>query len=500
MEPSELLSLDAATAMLGISKATMYRLLERGTLKGAKVGRQWRFSRAELEAYLQRGPASAALGTLPVAVLDAEITFFTAELARLGAPTLGPVSEDDPVTARLHVLLVACARLAAAAGASDIHFEPMKEGRATVGVVRFRLDGLLQEVRRLPQSVLDGLIQYARSLAESLPAGQPRPVWCDALLRLTDGEETLELRLSVLPGSQGETLCAHLLHEPSTQSLRLEEMGFAPDDVTRVRGWMQRPSGLVLVVGPSGSGKTTVMYKLLQEVTGSQRITVSIEDPIEFDLPWVTQIGVNARQGVTFPAALRALMRHDVDTVMVSEQRDLETIEISIYASYAGKLVLSQAHMNDPLVAYYRFVEVFPEVQKDHIAMLLSNGLVGVLGMRLVRRLCPHCATVAVPPMALLTRAYELAAAGGYQIPDDAVFHAPVGCDACRGVGYRGRSAIYQALGFTPEIRAAYLRKAPLDDIRALAIKTGMRTLVADGLRKAVEGITTVDEVLRVVQ
>jgi len=492
-EPDELLTLDEAAEYLSVSKPTLYRMLDRGEVKGAKVGRQWRFRQTDLSNYLERGPVAVALSTVPLQVLDTELDFFAGALRAIHAalPVID-VGELDQWEQKTTLLLASIAKLAAVSKASDIHLEPVKEGKELIGLLRFRTDGMLQIVRRMPVRLLEALALRCRQLADM--GTQDRGAFFDDHIRLQDGEDTMDLRVSILPGFLGESLECRLLVNTPTEALTLENMGFFPEDLSVVRDWL-RGGGLILTTGPTGCGKTTVMYALLQEIAGPDKCTVSIEDPIEYQLPWVTQLA--AGKGVGFASALRAFLRHDPDAILIGEMRDLETMDLAIHAAVTGHLVFTSVHVENTLRTMERIVDVFPLEQQDQIALLLASTLKGIISMRLVRSLCPHCKQPAPPSNAVMAQAWQLAENGGYTIPDGALFHQAVGCEHCRGRGFQGRTAIYEVLEPTPELRESFLRKVPFDGLLPIAVKNGLRTLTANGIRKAVEGVTTIEEVLR---
>lgn len=494
-ELEELLTLDGAADYLSVSKPTLYRMLDRGEVKGAKVGRQWRFRQSDLDGYLERGPVAMALSTVPLEVVNSELEFFAEELRKLDAPVPELAETDaDQWEQRMTLLITRIARLAAAAKASDIHLEPVKEGKELNSLLRFRTDGLLQVVRRLPARLHEALVLRCRQLADA--GAQDRGVWFDDHIHLPDGDDTLDLRVSILPGFLGDSLECRLMVSAPAQALSLERMGFFPDDLAKVRGWLQRSGGLILCAGPTGCGKTTVLYTLLHEYAGPEKRTVSIEEPIEFQLPWVTQLA--AGKGITFPSAMRAFLRHDIDAILVGEMRDLETMDLALHAAATGHLVFTSVHVESALRTVERIIDVFPEAQQEQVAILLTGALNGVIAQRLIRLICPHCKQPATPSNAIMAQAWQQASTGGYMIPEGATFYRAEGCDLCRGTGYRGRTVIYEVLELTPELREACLRKMPFAELLPLAVKHGLCTMAANGIRKAVEGVTTIEEVLRV--
>jgi general secretion pathway protein E len=492
----ELLSLGEATALLGISKPTMYRLLAQGKVKGVKVGNQWRFRRADLQAYLERGPVAMALSGVPLDVLDAELAHFTAELQRHDGPA--PVEAgDDPAERKTAALAAAVINLAYALRASDIHFDPLKDGASVIYLLRYRIDGVLVEARRFTPRVYDALLLRMKVLAGIDGQDAGGPLAGHITVELPGGP--LELRVAVTPTLHGDMLSARLLASAAEFHLGLERRGFSPDSLERLQRWLRQGSGFILFTGPTGSGKTSTMYEAVMTLATGERAVYSLEDPVEVQLPWVTQIAVSGKGGMTFPQVFRNLVWSDPDVIMLGLMRDLGTIEIGLHAARTGHLVISQAFSETASWIPGFLVDVFPEVQRSEITQMVANTAIGVVCQRLVRRLCPACRQAATFPAAEAAELIARARDGGYLLPADAVFYRPAGCPACNGQGYSRRIALYELLEFTPAVKRAYLAGATPDALQALAVKDGMRTLAAEGLRLAAEGVTSVEEVLRVI-
>jgi len=489
----ELLDLEAAAERLCVSKTTLYRMLDRGEVKGIKVGRQWRFRPADLDAYLSRGPVAVALAALPVEVLDREIAAFADKLAEADAEL--PLVDDeglDQWEARTLQLFLAIVRLGLSQRASDVHLEVVHENDEHRGLVRFRIDGVLHEVHRLPLRVHEAILLRVRMMATGeTDIGN----YLDASLHLPIGDAVQDLRLSMMTTYLGEMLTLRLFSMDETRQCGIDALGFHPGDLERVRHWMEAISGLIIGSGPAGSGKTTLLYKLLQEIVGPQHKVATIESPVEYCFsPWATQVELNQKTR-SFSNVLRAFMHHDVDVMMVGELRDLETLDLAIHGAEIGKLVLTQVHVVSAIDVTRRYIDVFPIEQMEQIRTMLAKSLNGIIGCRLVRMLCHRCEEPVELPPDSYARVYAVAGQGGYTLPAHARFYRAVGCPACGGTGYRGRTGVYEVLEPNPAYRSAILLNASRDELFRIAVAGGMRSLAAEGIRKAAEGITSLEEV-----
>lgn len=482
-EHEELFTLAETLKVLGVSKQTLYRLMERGALKGVKVGRQWRFRQADLDAYLNRGPAAQAVTTAPADVIDEELAFIYGQLNQ-AIPALP--GELDPADEKIVLLVGGLFQLALTLGASDIHLEP---GRET-GVARIRIDGVLHDVRRLPADVFRAMLVRVKIMSDMNldVTGTPQ----DGRIHVNVADRKYDIRVSVIPAVFGESAVLRILDQSSVL-IGLEKLGFMDDDRERLRRLCHKPNGLLIFTGPTGSGKTTTMYSCLMEMNAETSKILTIEDPVEYLLPGIVQTAVNVRNGYTFVSGLRAFLRQDPDVLMIGEVRDRDTLLISIQAALTGHLVITSLHTQDAADALTRMVDLGAE------PFLVASSVAGIMAQRLARKLCQHCKQSAELPKAVLDDVRAKALAGGYAIPKDAVFYQAVGCEQCGQRGFRGRTGIFEVLEMTPAVREAFLNKAPKEELVAVAVKDGTHTLLADGIRKATEGITTVEEVLRVV-
>jgi general secretion pathway protein E len=384
---------------------------------------------------------------------------------------------NQPPVVRYVNLLV---RDAYDAGASDIHLEATRSGLSA----RFRVDGVLAPATEPPAHLHHAVVSRIKLLAELDIAERRRPQ--DGRIRVRLEARELDLRVSTVPTMHGESVVLRLL-DRGGRPVALEELGMSPDILAGVERLAARPHGMLLVTGPTGSGKTTTLYACLQRRdTGTEKI-VTVEDPVEYQLPGITQMPVHRQAGVTFGAALRSILRQDPDVMMIGEMRDAETAEIAVQAAMTGHLVFSTLHTNDAVAAVPRLLDLgVPDY-------LVAATLEGILAQRLVRRICDSCrsdywpspetvAVVAARPVARLK------------------LQRGAGCAACRGSGYRGRVGVFELVIATDEVKDAIARRASRAELRALAHASGTATLRSDGWQKVQAGLTTVDEVLRVIQ
>jgi general secretion pathway protein E len=369
--------------------------------------------------------------------------------------------------------------------ASDIHIEPRRE----VGLVRFRIDGVLHQVYQIPAPVLAAMTSRIKILGRMDVVEKRRPQDGRIKTRMANGDE-VELRLSTLPTAFGEKLVMRIF-DPEVLVRDFRELGFSDDDHKRWREMTERPNGIVLVTGPTGSGKTTTLYSTLKSLATPEVNVCTIEDPIEMVEPAFNQMQVQPSIELGFAEGVRALMRQDPDIIMVGEVRDFETAEMAVQAALTGHLVLSTLHTNDAPGAVTRLLEL------GVAPYLLNATFNGVMGQRLLRTLCPHCKQ----PMAL-NRAEDQAAWDALVAPfkstrPERVYKA-VGCLECRMTGFLGRVGIYETLVHTPAVKQLIAEGADLTRVREQAMKEGMKPLRVTGAMKVAAGLTTIDEVLKV--
>ncbi|MDQ2702915.1 MAG: Flp pilus assembly complex ATPase component TadA [Pseudomonadota bacterium] len=363
--------------------------------------------------------------------------------------------------------------------ASDIHIEPEE----LLFHVRMRIDGILHTRMTLPSSRYPAVASRVKLISGMDIAERRLPQ--DGRLSARVSGQDVDIRASSVPAVHGESLVLRLLPK-ERQELSLERLGFAARDLAMFRGWAREPHGIVLVTGPTGSGKSTTLYAALEEMNGRDRKIITVEDPVEYQVPGVTQIQAASEIGYTFARALRAILRQDPDVIMIGEIRDLETAEIAVQSALTGHLVLSTLHTNDAVSAFTRLVDMGVE------PFLVATSVRAVQAQRLVRRLCPDCSA----PATVLPAVERLL--DGMDIQGASDWRQAVGCPRCQGTGYRGRVGIYELVDVTPELQELILSRATAERMRSLASTQGGRTLREDGLLKARAGVTTVEEVVRV--
>ncbi len=383
-------------------------------------------------------------------------------------------SEDDaPIIRLINALLTQALR----EGASDIHIEPFE----TRSVVRFRMDGALRDVIEPKRALHAAIVSRIKVMAQLDIAEKRLPQ--DGRITLRLAGRPVDVRVSTLPTGHGERVVLRLLDKQAGR-LELGKLGMGDGVLTRLDDLIHRPHGIVLVTGPTGSGKTTTLYAALSRLDAKSLNIMTVEDPIEYDLDGVGQTQANARIDLSFARALRAILRQDPDVIMIGEIRDLETAQIAVQASLTGHLVLATLHTNDAASSVTRLIDMGVE------PFLLASSLLGVLGQRLVRRLCPVCRQPHTPSDKELAALGQPALAGP-------LFSA-VGCPSCNSTGYRGRTGIYELLTVDDAMRRMIHDNASEQDLRAHAVAHGMVSMRQDGMRWVRAGDTALEEVLRV--
>lgn len=402
--------------------------------------------------------------------------------------------EEDPERAAGQVPIVAIVNNlishAASLGASDIHIEIMEDAV----LVRYRIDGILREVVRIPTGVHPAVVARIKLLARLKVDEHGKPQ--DGRFRYSAGDVSVDVRVSVIPTFHGEKVEMRLL-SAAQKPMSFEELGMAPDVVERVGEGIKKSYGMVLVCGPTGSGKTSTLYAIMGILNQPGVNIVTIEDPIEYDIKYVNQIQVNPQASLTFASGLRSILRQDPNIVMVGEIRDEETADISVNAALTGHLLLSSLHTNDAPTAVPRLLDM------NIPSFLVGAVLNVVVAQRLVRKICPHCMTAYQPDpdqrTAMERQIKDLGVGERVAVPK--TLYRGAGCSACGDAGYRGRTGIFEVMDIDEKLRSFIAREGfSLEVFRDLARDGGFTTMFEDGMRKIEHGITTIEEVLRVIR
>jgi len=338
---------------------------------------------------------------------------------------------------------------------------------------------------RVPKYVHAPLVSRIKIMGDMNIAERRLPQ--DGRIHVRHEGKEYDLRVSSLPTVFGEKVVMRILDQSSIM-IGLNRLGMFPDTQAELESIIVQPNGMILSTGPTGSGKTTTQYSILNKINSVEKNITTIEDPVEYQLPGLNQVHVNRKAGLTFANAMRHFVRQDPDIIMVGEIRDLETAETAIQASLTGHLVLSTLHTNDAPSAVTRLVDMGVE------PFLIAASVIGVLAQRLGRRICPNCKEPYKPPADALHRV-------GFSVEDmeSVVFYRGRGCDQCRHSGYRGRTGLFELMMLNEEIADLIVKRAPLSEVRAAALANGMKALKMDGFQKVIEGMTTVEEVMRVI-
>jgi type IV pilus assembly protein PilB len=399
---------------------------------------------------------------------------------------ISDLEEDDGVSDGPIVRIVNSIMLEAAEdGASDVHFEAQDDGL----LVRFRIDGVLHEMQRIPRQHMAGVTTRLKVLAKMDIAERRKPQDGRISLRAASAGRLLDIRMATLPTVAGETVVLRLL-DKSKQAPTLEVLGMSDEMRETFSSLISRPTGAIFVTGPTGSGKSTSLYAALTQIARPEINVITVEDPVEYRLAGVNQMQINVRAGLTFATALRSILRSDPDVVMVGEVRDGETAKMAIEAALTGHLVLSTLHTNDAPSTLTRLNEMGVE------PFLTASAVSAVLAQRLARKLCTHCCEMYTPTVEELVEARvspELAAAS-----DGTVFYRKRGCPRCNQTGYKGRIGIFQLMQMNEGLAELAVRRSSRDEVEREAMATGMKTLWDDGMAKVASGLTSIEELARV--
>jgi type IV pilus assembly protein PilB len=437
-------------------------------------------SRDEILGEIQRMlRASETLTAQSAALEDVEIISEDEELDDLEA--------DDGISdAPLVRLVNSIIFQGAEDGASDIHFMPEEDAL----VIRYRVDGVLREVQRVPHRMASGVTTRLKVLAKLDIAERRKPQDGRISLNAQTAGRTLDIRVAVLPTVEGECVVMRLI-DKSKKAPTLEILGLAEEMHQELESAIKKPTGALLVTGPTGSGKSTTLYAALHIIAQPEVNVITVEDPVEYRLQGINQVQINNKAGLTFAAVLRSILRSDPDVIMVGEIRDGETAKISIEAALTGHMVLSSLHTNDAPSALTRLNEMGVE------PFLTSAAVTGILAQRLARKLCSNCAEMYTSSAGELIES-NVSADIAAQL-DGSPFYRKVGCPRCNHTGYKGRVGIFEFLNMSEEIAAYAATKPSHDELRALAFQTGMRSMWDDGMAKVAQGLTSIEELARVV-
>lgn len=391
---------------------------------------------------------------------------------------LEAISKEAPIIQLVSMLIVQGVK----DRASDIHIEPNEKGL----LIRLRVDGILHDIRTLPNTIKSAIISRIKILAKMDIAERRLPQ--DGRFQVKFGTREVDLRVSTIPTVLGEKVVLRLL-DKSKGLIKLEQLGFIPEQLNEFKSIISKSYGIILITGPTGSGKTTTLYAALNEVNSKDKNIITVEDPVEYKLARINQIQIKPKINLTFANTLRSILRQDPDIIMVGEIRDTETAQIAVQAALTGHLVFSTLHTNDAASALTRLIDM------DIETFLISSSVIGVIAQRLVRVICEKCKEKYTPEKNVLS---------GLNIKDKSNDDGKVklyrgkGCSFCKNTGYYGRTSIYELIVLDEEIRSLVISKASSNVIKAAAIKKGMKTLKDSGMEKVMQGITTLEEVIRV--
>ncbi|MFC1708646.1 type II secretion system ATPase GspE [Candidatus Omnitrophota bacterium] len=387
---------------------------------------------------------------------------------------LSEIAEDAPVIKLTNIIIIQAVK----DKASDIHIEP-EEDKVRI---RYRIDGILHEVKNMPKYLQSAIASRVKIMAKLDISETRKPQ--DGRIQMKMENKDLDLRVSTFPTVYGENIVMRIL-DKSSVLLGLAELGFSNKDLKDFDKVVRHSNGMILVTGPTGSGKTSTLYAALSMINSIEKNIITIEDPVEYEIPLIRQTQINPKAGLTFATGLRSILRQDPDIVMVGEIRDRETAEIAIQASLTGHLVLSTLHTNDAASALTRLIDMGVE------PFLISSSVIAILAQRLVRVICPKCKEKYTPDKEVLKQ---------LNLSENTELYRGKGCKNCKSSGFGGRIGIFELLLINSDIKGMIISKMPANEIKKKAIETGMRILYDDGIEKVKNGVTTVEEILRVTE
>lgn len=470
--PADLLDMEQAIAALATTRPTFYRWLRAGTVKGVKLGRQWRFRREDIDRFLRgEGPRVDLPDGLKPLIQDLR--------KRLGERAGEATGDLIALAAQLML------QLAPHMKATDLHLRSCAGG----GVLQFRIDGSLTDIACFDARFVPPLVEWLKRAAGLDPANTRQTQ--DGRIRIQHDGQTLELRVTTVPTTYGECLVARLL-EPSSALMPFARLDFGVRECAMVEQALRAIGGLLIFAGATGSGKTTAMYSCAQRASGPATRLVSVERFASYSMAEAVRMRVDEGQGMSYPAILRSVMRIDADIIALDDLRDRETMEAAIECAITGHRVLGCLHAADAIAALRRVADLCSE----HATGLEEVRV--IVAQRLVRRLCPACAVAIKPAGPLLRRSELVTGAGGLAWSSlKPMWKHASGCEACRDTGFNGRMMVSEVLEVTPELRAALRRNASDAELRSIAIGQGFASMAADGVRKAAAGMTSLEELQR---
>lgn len=409
--------------------------------------------------------------------LGSEVVFKEEE-AEEDSKRLEAISKEAPIIQLVNMLIVQGVK----DRASDIHVEPNEKSL----LIRFRVDGMLHDIRTLPNTIKSAVTSRIKILAKMDIAERRLPQ--DGRFQVKFGTREVDLRVSTIPTVLGEKVVLRLL-DKSKGLIKLEQLGFITEQLEEFKSIISKSYGIILLTGPTGSGKTTTLYAALNQVNSKDKNIITVEDPVEYKLARINQIQIKPKINLTFANTLRSILRQDPDVIMIGEIRDTETAQIAVQAALTGHLVFSTLHTNDAASALTRLIDM------DIETFLISSSVIGVIAQRLVRVICEKCKEDYIPGKGVLSK---LNVKDNSSDDGKVKLYKGIGCSFCKNTGYYGRTSIYELIVLDEEIRELIISKASSNVIKDTAIKKGMKTLKDSGLEKAMQGITTIEEVLRV--
>ncbi len=486
-EPGDdILDFAQAQEFLNTTRTTLYRWIAQKRVRAFKAGRQWRFYKSDLGRFLkQPDPSSVHVDEQVVEqAIEAVRTWRPKGMKAKDAPAPGKRSpQGEPMEVLADEIVGAAWRLAA----SDIHVDPSPQG----GVVRLRIDGVLRPVVELPKSVYVPLVGRLKVLG-GMDVADRASMQSGRIEQPEAGDGDRHLLAQVLPTPLGEKLTVRLISSGAVE-FSFEQLGLAEPDRERVEAAIRQPCGIVIFGGPTGSGKTTVLYAALKHVVNEGISAISVHSTVDYRLPGVVQLQTNPRAGLTHASLLQGILRSDPDVVAVTDVPDRETARLSVELALTGHMVFLQLHADDAALAIRRLADLGIE------PYLLASSVVASVNQRLVRKVCEECRERYELEPATLKAWRERAERGGLRWPEaGATLVHGKGCESCRGSGHRGRIALYEMLTVDSDMAGLITRGAGPEELRDAAVERGMTTLFADGMRKALAGITSPLEVARV--